>query len=410
MITPEPDFKNVALSTYEPIEWLWPGRIPIGKLSLFIGDPGVGKSTLVTDIAARTTTEVPWPDAADSSPLPDPPSASFSRPTFNDTDSVNPAHAQTNSSHPSPLNPSPNTAEFASSSLPAPPSSVSKIPIRPAQVAFLTAEEETATTLRPRLEAAGANIYKIIALAGCLDIDEVIDRLDELLNHLDFCKLIAIDPLAAFFRGAETGRGQNARRILKELTDVASNHQAAMIAIAHRSRTRHNAPIMRVSSSLAITAAARTIWLIDEDPCDPNRRLFVPLKNNLAPTNDGLAFTIQPAEDAPDTARIHWDPTPIKNPLDALKSPRHESTADANDVDEWLLTRLAGGPVASGDIKLAGLRDGFSWRSIQRAKQRLDIRAKLMPDLSSFMDTWHWFTPQTEKTFAETVPKSTPSP
>ncbi|MCH7871502.1 MAG: AAA family ATPase, partial [Planctomycetes bacterium] len=40
----------------QPLQWLWPGRIPLGRLTLLIGDPGVGKSMLVADIAARAST------------------------------------------------------------------------------------------------------------------------------------------------------------------------------------------------------------------------------------------------------------------------------------------------------------------------------------------------------------------
>src|SRR4051794_40657962 len=39
----------------EELRWLWPGRIPIGKLSLFAGDPGLGKAFVTLDIVARVT-------------------------------------------------------------------------------------------------------------------------------------------------------------------------------------------------------------------------------------------------------------------------------------------------------------------------------------------------------------------
>ena len=35
-----------------PIEWLWPNRIPLGKVTLLVGDPGLGKSLLALDLAA----------------------------------------------------------------------------------------------------------------------------------------------------------------------------------------------------------------------------------------------------------------------------------------------------------------------------------------------------------------------
>lgn len=39
----------------EFIEWIWRNRIPHGKLTVLDGDPGVGKSTIVMNVAARVS-------------------------------------------------------------------------------------------------------------------------------------------------------------------------------------------------------------------------------------------------------------------------------------------------------------------------------------------------------------------
>ena len=44
--------------------WLWPGRVPLGKLTLLIGDPGLGKSFVTLDIAARVSRGLPLPALA----------------------------------------------------------------------------------------------------------------------------------------------------------------------------------------------------------------------------------------------------------------------------------------------------------------------------------------------------------
>jgi hypothetical protein len=44
------------------VQWLWPGRIPLGRLTLLAGDPGVGKSQAVLDMAARVSRGAAWPD------------------------------------------------------------------------------------------------------------------------------------------------------------------------------------------------------------------------------------------------------------------------------------------------------------------------------------------------------------
>jgi AAA domain len=57
----------VRLTDIEPtnVGWLWPGRIPLGYVTLLVSDPGAGKSLVALDIAARVTTGKPWPDAND---------------------------------------------------------------------------------------------------------------------------------------------------------------------------------------------------------------------------------------------------------------------------------------------------------------------------------------------------------
>src|SRR5262249_48078886 len=47
-----------------PIAWLWPRRIPRGKITILDGDPDVGKSTLTLDLAARVTTGALMPDGS----------------------------------------------------------------------------------------------------------------------------------------------------------------------------------------------------------------------------------------------------------------------------------------------------------------------------------------------------------
>ena len=45
----------------EKVKWLWGKRLPAGKVVVIDGDPGVSKSTLTLDIAARASTGTPWP-------------------------------------------------------------------------------------------------------------------------------------------------------------------------------------------------------------------------------------------------------------------------------------------------------------------------------------------------------------
>ena len=50
------------------VQWLWPGFIAYGALTVFDGDPGLGKSTITADLAARLTTGTPMPGERDAAP------------------------------------------------------------------------------------------------------------------------------------------------------------------------------------------------------------------------------------------------------------------------------------------------------------------------------------------------------
>ncbi len=59
---------GIRLSTVKPecVSWLWEGRIPLGKLTVLDGDPGLGKSTVTLDLAARLSSGQPMPGDGES--------------------------------------------------------------------------------------------------------------------------------------------------------------------------------------------------------------------------------------------------------------------------------------------------------------------------------------------------------
>jgi putative DNA primase/helicase len=55
---------NASEVRERPVQWLWAGRIPLGKLVLFVGHPGLGKSFAALDLVARMSTGAVWPDGS----------------------------------------------------------------------------------------------------------------------------------------------------------------------------------------------------------------------------------------------------------------------------------------------------------------------------------------------------------
>src|SRR5438876_498715 len=59
-----PSPRPASAVTAQPVAWLWPGRLGLGKLALLDGDPDLGKSLVSLDLCARLSTGRPWPDGS----------------------------------------------------------------------------------------------------------------------------------------------------------------------------------------------------------------------------------------------------------------------------------------------------------------------------------------------------------
>jgi hypothetical protein len=241
----------------EPIRWLWPGRIPLGKLTLLIGDPGLGKSLLTADVASRLTRGASFPDGA----------------------------------------------TCASGS-----------------AIFLSAEDDPADTIRPRLDAAGADVLRVHILeavrvqlpSGSLteksfNLETDSAALEGALRGHPDVRLIVIDPISAYLGGVDSHSNAELRSILAPLVALAGRLGVAVLCVTHL-RKSAGAATYRAISSIAFAAAPRAVWAVASDPEDGERRLLLAVKQNLSPSAGGLAFRIETKDDVPCLA---WEPGAI---------------------------------------------------------------------------------------------------
>jgi hypothetical protein len=297
----------------QPIEWLWEQRIARGKLSLLVGPPGLGKTFLACDISARISTGEAFPDG-----------------TY-------------------------------------PPEG---------EAAILTAEDGAGDTLRPRLDAAGANVAKVHHIDGIRSSDgkptffslsEHLSQLDEWLVAHPEARLVAIDPISAFLGDADSHRNSEVRAILGPVAELAERHGVAIVGITHLSKGQAKA-INRIIGSIAFVAAARAAWMIAKDPDDEERRLFLPVKNNLGKAG-GLAYRFVGEGQA---TRIEWDPTPVLVSADEIDIDDNERTP-IGEAEEWLTAQLEDAAVPSKAILKKAKADGIAERTLKRAKKELGV-------------------------------------
>jgi hypothetical protein len=233
----------------ERVDWLWPGRIPKGKLTICEGDPGEGKSAMTTDFAARVSVGSAWPDGTEC---------------------------------------------------------------EAGGVVLCSAEDGEADTIRPRLDAAGGDPSKVLTLATVpdgtserlLSIPEDLGIIGQGISRVG-ATLVVIDPLSAFLSGnVNSHRDQDVRRALAPLAKLAEETGAAVFVVRHLNQSKGGNPIYRGQGSIGIVGAARSALLVAKHPEDERRRVLASLKSNLAKPMPSLAFTLLESDNG--AVRVEW--------------------------------------------------------------------------------------------------------
>jgi putative DNA primase/helicase len=326
-----------------PVHWLWPGRIARGKVTMLAGHPGLGKSQLALAVAAIVTTGDRWP--------------------------VDSARAERGS------------------------------------VIILSAEDDPEDTIRPRLDAAGADLTRCHVIGAVRDragdrevlrgfsVLEDVPRLAIALAEISDAALLVIDPITAYLGAIDSHRNAEVRTALAPLAELAGRYRVAVLAISHLRRSLDGEAILRVSGSLAFVAAARAAYVVTRDPGNETRRLLLPAKNNLGDDRTGYAYTIEPMTLPLGivTSRIVWAPDLVTMTADEAMAPR---TAEASPrrrdmATEWLRDLLARSPVPVRQIEADAKEAGISWATVRRAADGLGIVA----EKTGYEAGWAWRLP-----------------
>jgi hypothetical protein len=323
----EVQMEAFATVTSEKVVWLWDKRIPLGKLTLFVGDPGKGKSLITIDLASRMSRGAPFPDGAG--------------------------------------------CQLADS-------------------IFLSGEDDANDTIRPRLDVAGADVsrvhrvkaVKVILSDGAtgeagFSLERDLEKLEDAVKKIPGTQALLIDPVNAYMGKADTHRDSDVRRILTPLAEFAARLRLAVIGVMHLKKSETSA-LLRVGGSIGFVAAARVVWGFGEHPDSPELRVMAPIKNNLAPLGYGLSYRI---EAAGDVARVVWQPGDITiSANDVLSSDRQDGKDHAGPkskaAETWLLEMLkAGEEVPVSKIIKQAEGAPFSWRTVEQAKKDCGVRA-----------------------------------
>lgn len=311
-----------------PTSWLWADRIPMGMVTVLAGDAKAGKSLVTCKIAATVSRGQQFP--------------------FTEGEA------------------------------------------RRGHVVLINAEDDAARILRPRLEAAGADLQRIHipAQQSRLTRRLTLDALRQELRNIPHLRLVILDPVTAVLP-VNRNNADQVREVLTELAAIASSYRTAIIAVVHLNKSKAGGAKNRISGSFEWLAACRAAFLVTSDPME--RRLFLPLANNLGKRN-GLAFRIGEAETRLGPAPVvRWQKTTVSISADEALSSGAKKSPVLSEAAEFLRQTVTR-PMLAKRMLREGKLAGFSTKELRTARQKLKIGTKRVGGLGS-EGRWAWFPP-----------------
>jgi hypothetical protein len=325
----------------EPVGWAWKGRVPLDGVTLLVGDPGFGKSTLAIDLIARA-----------------------SRGTLEgDLFGV------------------------------------------PVNCALVTAEDAIAQVVRPRLEAAGADLYRIKIVSirhgdmtDGITLPDDIPALRDTLRDADVRWLI-VDPMVSFLpTTVDAHKDQHVRRVMAPLQQLAEELHLAVVGIIHLNKRTDTQAVVRVSGSIGFVAAARSVLLFGQDPGAPDgpTRCLLHWKCNVGAKQPGVRVKlegrwVQADGKLIETSGIVWAGADFDSkassvsPHDVLGEKAVDASPALEEAMDAIRAILAVGPVAATTCEKQLKQAGIATRTWKRAKAALGVRSK-----KRGLDSWEW--------------------
>lgn len=303
----------------EPVEWLWHGYIPRTGMTFLDGDPEAGKTCCALDLIARVTTGEPMPGEA--------------------------CHGRR----------------------------------EPAVAAILAKEDRYENTIRPRLEAAGADLSRV----AFIDEVEVATEqkthrefitfpkhTDEMASFLEqtHAKLLLVDPYDNHIDdGLNTSSSADMRRCFMPIIEAASALGCALLVIRHFGKKDYGNAKHKGLGSIGLTGMARSNLAAVDD--GQGGFIFGRIKGNLTRQPDSLVYQIASWDEDKAIPVLKWCGTSDRSVNEAaVSNNRKARTTKADQMTEVLDALLVDGPVPVSECLRALEAIGISERSFKRYK------------------------------------------
>lgn len=222
------EFTSLHRVEARQVDWLWKPYIPRGCLSIFEGDPDVGKSYLAMHLSALVTIGGQLPDGQN---------------------------------------------------------------LERGRVLYITAEDDAGLTVRPRIEAMGGNVRRVRVLQGLLTFnDEGLELIEKEMERFP-ADLVVFDTLFSFLPdGVDLGKPSAVRAQLHAIEQVFKPYNCAVMLLRHWTKGSKGKAIYRGGGLIDFIGVARTAMAVAKHPENPDLRVLAQVKNNIGRKADSLIF------------------------------------------------------------------------------------------------------------------------
>lgn len=322
--------KRIKFSELEARElnWLWPERVPAGILTIFAGNPGVGKSLLALDLIGRGSNGSAFLDGK------------------------------------------PSLGRFKS--------------------LILSMEDDRETIMVPRLMAIGADLSMIEALdmveftddtgevkdTRLLNLESDLDQICSILKEDPEFKLVVIDPLSNYMGGKSMYRDQEVREVLMPVVQLAQDTGVAVVVIMHHSKQTGRTALEKVGASLGGVGTARMGWAFLK--VEENRHQMLLMKQNLGRFN-GIEYCTEEASveikgKATGQAKMVYLGLATQDSDNVIAAQEDPEARIENNCNNLIKKLLPPGKEAPASLFLdEAKKEGLAERTLKRARQELGI-------------------------------------
>lgn len=257
----------------------------------------------------------------------------------------------------------------------------------PMRVAYLATEDSTSITVKPRLQAAGADLDNVFFFevstetgsTGSLTLPGDTGLLTRALVDQDV-HLVVLDAAKSAMHGSLDGyRDDDVRQFLEPLASMADRHDIAVLGLVHFGKRENADPGKLILGSIAWSQIARSVLSVAAK--EDGGLVVTNTKGNLAPATVSREVRIISATvdvdqgGSAEVGRAEWGEETNISAADLL-APRDEANDERDEIEAVVIDYLIdnGGSAPARDVLKAARDAGLSESSVKKARSRIGVK------------------------------------